>query len=190
MVAQCRSANIGLTLSTQSFSDLRGDGWDISTQVVQNTNTKLILRQNDAENAEFAAKLAGTQPVDSVTEQVEKKWLLGRIPTGLGSVRTAEEFVIHPNLIRTLPTGQAAVIIRGHADVLQLGQVKGPETYFDVSELQREPVAGNDHQESLDLYGRWRAGQDEKPGIRSAKISGPKGLDAIRADLERNDGSD
>lgn len=181
VVAQCRSSNIGLMLSTQSFADFKGDGWDITTQVVQNTNTKVILRQNDSHSAEMAAGLGGTHTVVKRTRQVESTFL-SIVSTGLGSERDVEEFVIHPNTIRSLKAGRAAVIREGHSELVDLNRALAPSTRRDPNErakVQRRP----EDQQGIDIYGRWKAAEEAAAGegIRRPKVKkGKAGLDAIR----------
>lgn len=188
VVAQCRSSNIGLMLSTQSFADFKGDGWDITTQVVQNTNTKVILRQNDSQSAEHAAGLAGTHTVTKLTRQVESS-MLAMSNTGLGSDRDVEEFVIHPNTIRSLRAGRAAIIREGRADVVDLYRAAAPQSQRNPNE-RAEIVRKIEDQEGIDIYGRWKAIETATAGEgirRPAKRELPveaKGLDAIRAKLK------
>jgi type IV secretory pathway TraG/TraD family ATPase VirD4 len=188
VVAQCRSSHIGLMLSTQSFADFKGDGWDITTQIIQNTNTKIILRQNDSHSAEHAARLAGTQTVVKRTRQVENA-MFTTVDTGLGSEREVEEFVIHPNKIRSLQAGRAAIIHEGTADIIDLNRAwtKLPRhNPNDRPVVKWEENAG----EGIDIYGRWMAAEEAKKGegIRRPATREPdkeaKGIDAIRANIK------
>lgn len=178
VVAQCRSSNIGLMLSTQSFADFRGDGWDITQQVVQNTNTKVILRQNDSESAEHAARLGGTQTVVKRTKQIETS-IFGTADTGLGSEHEVEEFVVHPNKIRSLQTGRAAIIREGRAEIVALNRAMAPLSQHKPD--GRMPIMQGS-QGGIDIYGRWKMAEREVGhGIRRPKVrKGAKGLDAIR----------
>lgn len=191
MVAQCRSANIGLTLCTQSFADMIGTDFDITTQVVQNTNTKIIFRQNDAKSAEMVSKLGGTQTVMLHTQQTESHWLMGRMITGLGSVRPEEEFIIHPNLIRTLQTGQAALIVRGRAAVLQAMRPLPPKGFYEYTKIRTTDIEDNRYAPPLNIYGLWRE-QEEKQkgeGIRPPRVTTPpvkqSGLQAIKLKAQK-----
>lgn len=178
MIAQCRSANISVTLSTQSFSDLKGSGWDITSQVIQNTNTKIIFRQNDADSADLTARLAGTRTVDRITEQVEKRLLFGQTKTGLGSLKSEEEFIIHPNQIRTLPFGQAACLIQGEARLIRSYPVdRRTNSHFDFAQIQSIEKDSSKKENSLDLYNRWVARREEEKGqgIRRPRIRKKEG---------------
>lgn len=187
VVAQCRSSNIGLMLSTQSFADFKGDGWDITTQVVQNTNTKVILRQNDSQSAEHASQLAGTHTVTKRTRQVEST-MLSVVNTGLGSERDVEEFVIHPNTIRSLQAGRAAIIREGRADIVDLYRAAAPLSQHNPNE-RAEIIRRKEDQEGIDIYGRWKAAEATAAGegIRRPKVNkGSQGLAAIRAKANRS----
>jgi hypothetical protein len=196
MVAQCRSSNIGLTLSTQSFADMKTEDWDITTQIVQNTNTKIILRQNDAESAELVAKLAGTETVKLHTAQYEQSVVFGKLHTGRGSERKVEQFVIHPNIIKRLALGEAAVIVEGRADVIQFKRLKPPKRFYDWGEWFESvrlmiPEYNNQPRQELDVFGKLRQEEQERrqKGIIRKKIGGEEtpraalGLAALKSDL-------
>lgn len=185
IVAQCRSSDIGLMLSTQSFADFKGDGWDITQQVIQNTNTKIILRQNDAESAEYAARLGGTCTTVKRTRQVEKN-MLAFTNTGLGSEREVEQFLIHPNIIRSLKTGKAVFIREGWADIVNLRRAQAPISRHDPND---RPVIEKKHneREGLNIYSLWKAAEAAKTGEgvrRPAIKKASRGLDSIREKID------
>ncbi len=68
----------------------------------------LIIHRLAAEDAESAAAEFGTRTVPMLTAQVDYE--TGETPKG--SVRSVEEFNIHPNTIKELPVGMAAVYAR------------------------------------------------------------------------------
>lgn len=193
MIAQCRSSNIGLMLSTQSFSDLKNETMDIVTQVIQNTNTKIILRQNDADSAELVAKLAGTQTVDFYTSQYETNMIWGQRFTGMGTVKEEEEFVIHPNIIKKMRTGKAVVIVKGIARLVLFEHLPSVKNYFSWNDWY-ERHGTKDRKvllEPISVFDEIQARMAEKKrkGIvrknTSEKTSNtvtpaPKGLDLIK----------
>ena len=61
LISLCRSAEISLTLSTQSPRDFDTSEFKVMTQVLQNTATKIIFRQPDPESASLCAELGGTR---------------------------------------------------------------------------------------------------------------------------------
>jgi hypothetical protein len=65
------------------------------------------------------ARMIGTQTVWKHTEAVHRRQTMAEIirdgyrrPTNIGSRREVEEFRIHPNTIKDLPTGQAVLITK------------------------------------------------------------------------------
>ena len=78
-------------------------------QVIENTNIKLILRQDDPDSVEKFVKIAGTRKTLIPTWQTEEK-ILGKGFTGTGSLREGQTFRVEPDLIRGLKRGEAVVI--------------------------------------------------------------------------------
>lgn len=179
MIAQCRSSNIGLMLSTQSFSDLKNDDMDIVTQVIQNTNTKIILRQNDADSAELVAKLAGTKTVDFHTVQYENTLTWGEQATGMGTVKQEEEFVIHPNVIKKMCTGEAVVIVKGVTRLVQFDFLPKIENLYSWENWFVEHGTRNRKNvglESASIFSeiQKRIGEKKKKGIIRKIARNPK----------------
>ncbi len=110
LINKARSARIALLLAHQSMrGDLQKAGEFFFRQIQSNTNIKICLRQDSPEDAEEIAKSAGTYTTVKRTEQVEMSlFATGR--TGMGTDREVEAYVVHPNLIKSLPTGQAVVV--------------------------------------------------------------------------------
>jgi hypothetical protein len=69
----------------------------------------LIVHRLEAEDTEIIAKQFGTHTVPMLTAQVDYE--TGE--SAKGSVRQVEEFDIHPNVLKQLPVGVAAVLTRG-----------------------------------------------------------------------------
>ena len=65
----------------------------------------LVVHRLDAKDAEEIAAQFGTKSTWKVTHQMD--WETGS--TSKGSVRDVEDYVVHPNTLRRLPVGQAAV---------------------------------------------------------------------------------
>lgn len=116
LFARVRAAGGAVILSTQ---DLDGDLTAVSPQfaatVRTNANVWIVTRQTRGELAESIAFDIGTATSWKETVQIEDDWdPLGGLhsASGVGSLREAEEFIIHPNEIRTLPKGAAIVIVK------------------------------------------------------------------------------
>jgi type IV secretory pathway TraG/TraD family ATPase VirD4 len=107
---KCRASGFAVTMLHQSLGDLVFRGApNFQQQVIENTNIKIVLRQDDPLSVEKFAKIAGTRRTIIPTYQTEEK-ILGKGFTGTGSVREGQTFRIEPDLIRGLKRGEAVVI--------------------------------------------------------------------------------
>ena len=111
LLARGREAGVSGLLATQELADLDRAARGLRDQVVGVTAVKLVHRQDVPASAQTIAEMAGTQKVWEQTYRVGGG-LLGRYDTSRGTRREVEQFVVHPNEIRTLPTGHAVVITK------------------------------------------------------------------------------
>jgi type IV secretory pathway TraG/TraD family ATPase VirD4 len=111
LLARCRGAGISLVLGTQSLADLRavGPGEDTLTeQVISNVSYTIAHRIADPDSAERLARMAGTGPAWTRTEQVGGGFFAA--PAG-GATRTRQrDFVVGPDAFKRLPPGRAIVV--------------------------------------------------------------------------------
>jgi conjugal transfer pilus assembly protein TraD len=113
LFGRARSAGISLILATQELADLQSVGEEaLREKVLANVEVILAHRQNVPQSAELIAAIAGTKPVWITTQQTEDG-LLGGSESGRGSRRRGHEFRIHPDRIKSLPTGWAVVVTPG-----------------------------------------------------------------------------
>ncbi len=108
LFARGREAGVAVLVATQEMADLDRAGRGVRDQVLGNTAFKLALRQDVPESAQTIAQMAGTE-----TRWEETRQIGGSIFSGYparGTRREAERFVIHPNEIKTLRTGEAVLI--------------------------------------------------------------------------------
>ncbi len=104
-LARGRSSGFWITIAHQSLGDLKAIDEAFAQQVIENTNTKVILRVNDPETAQFFADSVGTIKTIKTTGQI---LLEGQEPTNImGSQRVVHEYQIHPGEFKGLDTGQA-----------------------------------------------------------------------------------
>ena len=108
LFARGREAGVSAIVATQEMADLDRAGRGVRDQILGNTAVKLILRQEVPESAELVAQIAGTEKVWEETRQIGGTIFRG-FPAG-GTRREAEQFVIHPNDIKSLGTGDAVLI--------------------------------------------------------------------------------
>ncbi len=76
------------------------------------TAIKIAHRQDVPSSARMIAAMAGTEEVWEHTAQTVRHPLFGHYDDGRGSRRLAERFVIDPNEIQSLGTGEAVVITK------------------------------------------------------------------------------
>lgn len=112
MLNKSRSAKVGVTFAHQSLGDIQKLGEDIQNVILTNSNLKIIMRTNEPDSAEYFARVIGTNETTKMTERVVKNILLGDQETGEASARIAEEFRVHPGIIKNdLGTGEAIVLL-------------------------------------------------------------------------------
>jgi hypothetical protein len=123
LLNKSRSANVGMVFSHQALGDLDKVSPAFRNIVTTNTNIKIVMRNNDPETAEFFASSFGTTSSSKETERVSRG-IFGSKKTGELSVRAVEEFLFHPNLIKSeLATGEAIVSIP-HFERVETQRVK------------------------------------------------------------------
>jgi len=106
LFGRARAAGFSLVLATQELADLRAAGAELFEQVLGNVETVIAHRQSVPDSAELVARIAGTRATWSATEQLHHA-----MPTGRGTRMRSREFAIHPDVIRTLACGSAAVSV-------------------------------------------------------------------------------
>jgi hypothetical protein len=112
LIARARSADIRVLLCTQELADLDRAGDGLRDQVLGNTATKLAHRQDVPASAETLAAIAGTYQTWRQTHQIQRHLLLGSARTGVAAERLTDEFRLHPNTLKHLLTGDAALITK------------------------------------------------------------------------------
>jgi conjugal transfer pilus assembly protein TraD len=105
LFGRARAAGFSLLLATQELADLRTSAPGLLDQVLGNLAALVAHRQTVPDSAELIARVAGTGPVWRTTRTVERN-----TPNANGSRTRVREYVVEPDLIRTLPRGTAAVI--------------------------------------------------------------------------------
>jgi type IV secretory pathway TraG/TraD family ATPase VirD4 len=106
------------------MADLDRLGRGVRDQILGNTALKLILRQDVPESADLVAQIAGTEKVWEETRQIGGTIFRG-FPVS-GTRREAEQFIVHPNEIKSLRTGDAVLISKLRGDRAQTIKVTAP----------------------------------------------------------------
>jgi conjugal transfer pilus assembly protein TraD len=132
LFARSREASIGVLAATQEMADFDRVAPGLRDQVLGNTAFKVAHRQDVPSSAQTVAQMAGTEKTWEYTEQVPGG-LLGGYRSGRGTRRLGEQFVVHPNEIKTLRTGHAVLISKlrgGRASTVRVApprDARGPE---------------------------------------------------------------
>ena len=116
LYARARSAGGAVLLATQDLdADLESVSPQFAAAVRTNANMWLVLRQTRGEAADAIARDIGSRLAWKETLQVEDDWdVLGGLhaASGVGSLREVDEFILHPNQIKSLPQGGAYLVIK------------------------------------------------------------------------------
>jgi conjugal transfer pilus assembly protein TraD len=115
LFGRARGANLSLLLGTQELVDLAAvltsaaSLAGIRDQILGNVDAFIAHRQVVPESAELLAAIAGTRGAWVTTHQTGGGF--SAVRTGLGSRTRGREYAIHPDEIKSLGVGEAAVIV-------------------------------------------------------------------------------
>jgi type IV secretory pathway TraG/TraD family ATPase VirD4 len=107
-----RESGVPVLLATQEFADLDRAGHGVRDQVSGVTAVKIAHRQDVPASARMIAEMVGTERVWEHSLGTRRHPLLGTFDTGRGTRRQVERFIIDPNRIQSLRTGEAVVITK------------------------------------------------------------------------------
>lgn len=121
LISKARSAGYALHFAHQSIGDVLEISPGFLNRITDNAATKIVMRINDPDSAEFFAKAFGTRLYQKATQRVTNaKHLDAAEVLEEGSIREAHQFRAPPDLFKTLPTGQGSVLI-AHGEDLEAG---------------------------------------------------------------------
>jgi conjugal transfer pilus assembly protein TraD len=138
LLARGRESGISDLVATQELADLDRAAPGLRDQIVGNTAIKIVHRQDVPASAQTVAQMAGTEKVWEETHQIGGRWLRG-YDNGRGTRREVERFVVHPNDIKTLRTGEAVVIAKLPETSVRILRVTPPQARGPAA----APVPGN-----------------------------------------------
>ncbi|MBI2521206.1 MAG: DUF87 domain-containing protein [Bdellovibrio sp.] len=104
---KCRQAGMEITYATQGPSDIDRISPILTAQIFENTNNLFVFNQIVPAHTEFFARTFGTVTSDKKTHVMEDNR-----KGDAGSVREAEEFMVHGNILRSLRVGQCVLLQR------------------------------------------------------------------------------
>jgi conjugal transfer pilus assembly protein TraD len=123
LLVRGREAGLSVLLVTQELADLDRAGRGMRDQVVGNTAVKIAHRQDVPASAQMIAEMAGTRTAWAETEQIGHRFGgYGR----RGTRHEVERFVVHPNQIKALRTGEAVMITKLPQAGVRLLTVRAP----------------------------------------------------------------
>jgi hypothetical protein len=102
-----RGSNFMITFAHQTLGDLERVSKPFRELVMGISNNRFIFRQDNPKDAEEWAKYLGTQTVTRKTYRTS-----GGLQTGDSSNRESEEFLVHPNKIKTLRVGECVLSMK------------------------------------------------------------------------------
>jgi len=111
LLARGREAGVSVLLATQELADLDRAARGLRDQVLGNTAVKIAHRQDVPASAHTVAQMAGTVKQWEETRQIGGG-LFGGHSGSRGTRRQVERFIVDPNEIKTLRTGEAVVIVK------------------------------------------------------------------------------
>lgn len=112
LISKARSAGFALHFSHQSIGDVTEVSPGFLNRITDNAATKIILRINDPDSAEFFARSFGTKQIQKTTQRITNtKNIESAEVVGEGTTRDAHQFRSSPDLFKTLPTGVGAVLV-------------------------------------------------------------------------------
>ena len=105
-----QTATRPIVVAYQSRKSLDHIEENLALKINENTATKIVFQVQDSEDAEWFCGLVGTKTVEKETHQAEEGFLFGDNKTGAKSIREAEEFIVHPNVLKRLQAGEALLV--------------------------------------------------------------------------------
>ena len=126
LFARGREAGLGVMVATQELADFDRAAPGLRDQVLGNTAVKLVHRQEVPSSAQTIAQLAGTEKVWEDARPLGGPFLSGYRGSG-GTRRRTEQFIIDPNEIKALHTGDAVLISKLRGERARTIRVKRPD---------------------------------------------------------------
>jgi conjugal transfer pilus assembly protein TraD len=110
LLARGRESGVSVLLATQELADLERAGRGFRDQVLGVTAVKVAHRQEVPSSAQMIAQMAGTELVWAHTHNMRSPF--SSTSGSRGTRREVEQFIVHPNEIKSLDTGRAVVLTK------------------------------------------------------------------------------
>jgi len=124
LFGRARSAAMTMLLATQEIADLRAadDTGALADQVIGNVASVIAHRQSVPDSAELIAGIAGTHGAWIHTNKTHRQ-LANTHATSAGTRTRGREYHLHPDRVKHLSTGHAAVITPARRPPVQLARI-------------------------------------------------------------------
>lgn len=147
LYARARSAGGAVLLATQDLdADLEAVSPQFAASVRTNANVWLVLRQTRGEAADAIARDIGSRLAWKETLQIEDDWdALGGLhaASGVGSLREVDEFILHPNDIKSLPQGGAYLVVKVPSGTINAASADTRIERVHINALSDDECAAN-----------------------------------------------
>jgi len=145
LVARGREAGVSVLLATQELADLDRAAIGFRDQMLGLTAVKIAHRQDVPASAQTIAQLAGTEWVWTESRQIYGPFARGH--GSRGTRREVEQYVVHPNEVKTLRTGEAVVLTKTPVAGVTRVRVRPPERAIESLGRRERPIARGDQPE-------------------------------------------
>ncbi|MFX4057000.1 MAG: type IV secretion system DNA-binding domain-containing protein [Spiroplasma sp. hy2] len=102
LINKSRAFNYQCFLLFQTINDLKTNNMNLTDTIFGNVSTIVCHSLKDPNTAEYVASVFGTQETEKITRQLDFK----NSTANMGSVRSVDEFVVHPNDLKILKIGE------------------------------------------------------------------------------------
>jgi conjugal transfer pilus assembly protein TraD len=138
LLSRGRESGLSALVGTQELADLDRAAPGLRDQVLGVTALKIIHRQEVPQSSRTIAQIIGTERVWETTRQMAGG-LFGGYDTGRGTRREVERFIVHPNEIQSLRTGEAIVISKLGDERTRRARVEPPTRPRSIPAPGRPP---------------------------------------------------
>jgi hypothetical protein len=172
--ARCREAGVGLLIATQEPTDFERAGRGLRDQILGSTAVKIVHRLDVPSSAKMMAELAGTETVWEFSHQLEHHPLFGDRESGRSTAREVERLLVHPNVIKSLPTGQAVVITKVPETKVRVVKTAPPAKVASPDSVSALPQVDVSRRGRYVAEARPRGGLHPQPKPPAARRDGPE----------------
>lgn len=127
LINKSRSFNYQCFLSFQTIKDLKTNNMNLTDTIFGNVSTIFCHNIKDPNTAEYVASVFGAQETEKLTRQLDFK----NNTADMGSVRSVDGFVVHPNDIKTLKIGECYLKTTLPSGKLFIKKIQVDPTYLD-----------------------------------------------------------